>query len=331
MPIIGAKDGTKLPTRSETRHPPLAEPPADELALALEFARAEKSEATRRAYRSDFRTFKKWCEARNIAALPATPAALAAFLACEAKRGAKPSSISRRIAGIRYAHLLAGHEPPSQAEMVKATFRGIRRSVGSAPKRKQPLTADCLRAMVAAAPDNLIGLRNRALLLIGFAAALRRSELVALDVADLTETKAGLRLRIRASKTDQERQGTTVAIVPGDNSTCPIAALNKWLIAGGINQGPVFRQMLKGGRVADARLSDRAVADIVKKYASRVGLDPALFSGHSLRAGFLTSAARSGASLFKLRDVSRHRSLDTLSGYVRDADFFRDHAGAGLL
>jgi site-specific recombinase XerD len=151
--------------------------------------------------------------------LPATAATLAAFLACEATRGSRPSSIARRIAGIRHAHLLAGHEPPSQAEMVKATFRGIRRSVGSAPKRKQPLTVDCLRAMVAAAPDNLIGLRDRALLLIGFAAALRRSELVALDVADLTETKAGLRLRIRASKTDQERQGTTVAIVPGDNST----------------------------------------------------------------------------------------------------------------
>src|SRR5262249_48833037 len=160
MPIIGAKDGTKLPTRSETTHsPPAAEPPADELALALKFARAEKSEATRRAYRSDFRTFKKWCAARNIAALPATPAALAAFLACEARRGAKPSTISRRIAGIRYAHLLAGHEPPNQAEMVKATFRGIRRSVGTAPKRKQPLTADYVRAMAEATPDSLIGLR----------------------------------------------------------------------------------------------------------------------------------------------------------------------------
>jgi site-specific recombinase XerD len=180
------------------------------------------------------------------------------------------------------------------------------------------------------APDNLMGLRDRALLLIGFAGALRRSELVGLDVADLKHGKAGLQLRIRASKTDQEHHDTTVAIAPG-NSTCPIAALDEWLTAAGVDRGPIFRPMFKSGRVADARLSDRAVAEIVKKYAGRAGLDPTLFAGHSLRAGFLTSAARRGASVFKMMDVSRHRSLDTLSGYVRDAEFFHDHAGAGLL
>jgi integrase len=184
--------------------------------------------------------------------------------------------------------------------------------------------------MVAATPDNIIGLRDRALLLVGFAAALRRSELVGLDVADLKQSKAGLRLRIRTSKTDQDRQGVSVAITPG-SSTCPIAALNKWLATAGIDDGPVFRSVFKGDRVANARLSDRAVAEIVKRYATRIGLDATLFSGHSLRAGFLTSAAQRGASIFKMMDVSRHRSLDTLSGYVRDSEFFRDHAGAGLL
>jgi integrase len=197
MPIIGAKDGTKLPTRSETRHPPLAEPPADELALALKFARAEKSEASRRAYRSDFELFRRWCDARKLSPLPATAATLAAFLACEATRGSRPSSIARRIAGIRHAHLLAGHQPPNDSEMVKSVLRGIRRTVGTAPKRKAPLTADCVRAMVAAAHDNLIGLRDRALLLIGFAAALRRSELIGFNVADLKHSKDGLRLHIR--------------------------------------------------------------------------------------------------------------------------------------
>jgi site-specific recombinase XerD len=331
MPIIGAKPGTKLPTRSETRHPPLAEPPADELALALKFARAEKSEASRRAYRSDFQLFSRWCDARNLSPLPATPATLAAFLACEARRGSRPSSIARRIAGIRHAHLLADHPPPTNSEMVRATLRGIRRTIGTAPKRKAPLTADQLRAMVAAAPDSLIGLRDRALLLVGFAGALRRSELVGLDVADLTQTKAGLRLRIRSSKTDQEQQGTTVAIARG-NTVCPIAALNKWLTTAGMDQGPVFRPISKGRRrVSNARLSDRAVAEIVKSYAKRIGLDPTSFGGHSLRSGFLTSAARRGASIFKMKDISRHRNLETLSGYVRDAEFFTDHAGAGLL
>ena len=330
MPIIGTKSGPAPICFRPHQKNLAAEPPANELALALKFARAEKSEASRRAYRSDFQLFSRWCAARNLSPLPATPATLAAFLACEARRGSRPSSIARRLAGIRHAHLLAGHEPPTQSEMVRATLRGIRRTVGSAPQRKAPLTADLLRAMVAVAPDNLMGLRDRALLLIGFAGALRRSELVGLDVSDLKQGKAGLQLRIRASKTDQEQRGTAVAITPG-SSTCPIAALNEWLAAAGIDHGPVFRPVFKGGRVGDARLSDRAVAEIVKTYARRIGLDPTLFSGHSLRAGFLTSAAQRGASLFKMRDVSRHRSLDTLSGYVRDGEFFRDHAGAGLL
>jgi site-specific recombinase XerD len=330
MPIIGAKDGTKLPTRSETRDPPLAEPPADELALALKFARAEKSDASQRAYRSDFQLFRRWCDARHLSPLPATPATLAAFLACEAKRGSRPSSIARRIAGIRHAHLLAGHPPPTQSETVKATLRGIRRTIGTAPKRKAPLTADYVRAMAEAVPDNLIGRRDRALLLIGFAAALRRSELVGLDVSDLSETKSGLQLRICTSKTDQEQRGVTVAVAPG-GSTCPIAALKNWLTTAAIEQGPVFRPVYKGGRVADARLSDRAVAEIIKNYAQRIGLDPTLFSGHSLRSGFLTSAAQRGASIFKMMDVSRHRSMETLSGYVRDSEFFLDHAGTGLL
>lgn len=274
--------------------------------------------------------FSRWCEERHLSPLPATAATLAAFLACEAKRGSRPSSIARRIAGIRHAHLLAGHQPPTQSEMVKATIRGIRKTIGTAPKRKAPLTADCVRAMVAASSRNLIGLRDRALLLIGFAGALRRSELVGLDVADLKQSKAGLRLRIRASKTDQEQRGDTVAIALG-STICPIVALNEWLTAAGIDHGPVFRPVFKGGRVASARLSDRAVAEIVKNYARRLDLDPTLFSGHSLRAGFLTSAAQRGASIFKMMDVSRHRSVDTLSEYVRDSEFFRDHAGAGLL
>jgi site-specific recombinase XerD len=329
MTNIGAKPGHPVCFRSD-HHQLAAAPPADELELALQFARAEKSDASRRAYRSDFHLFTRWCAARYLSPLPATPAALAAFLACEAQRGSKPSSITRRIAGIRHAHLLAGHESPTRAEMVKATLRGIRRTIGASPKRKAPLTADCVRTMAEATPDNMTGLRDRALLLIGFAGAMRRSELVGLDVADVIQTKDGLRLHIRASKTDQERQGATVAITPG-SSTCPIAALKKWLIAAGIDQGPVFRQMLKGGRVADGRLSDRAVAEIVKNYAQRIGLDATLFSGHSLRAGFLTSAAQCGASIFKMMDISRHRSMDTVSGYVRDAECFRGHAGAGLL
>jgi site-specific recombinase XerD len=187
-----------------------------------------------------------------------------------------------------------------------------------------------MRAMVKTAPSSLIGLRNRALLLLGFAGALRRSELVGLNVSDLMETKGGLRLSIRVSKTDQERLGQVIAIAPG-KVACPIKALRAWLAAAHVTEGPVFRSISKVGRVSDNRLSDRSVADIVKASANRVGIDPTKVSGHSLRAGFLTSAARHGASIFRMMDVSRHKSMDTLRGYVRDSELFRDHPGAEML
>src|ERR1700760_2094330 len=173
-------------------------------------------------------------------------------------------------------------------------------------------------------------MRDRALLLIGFGGALRRSELVALDVADIEETETGLLVSIRGSKTDQERSGVTTAVAKGDIA-CPAKALRAWLDAAVIEAGPIFRPIDKGGTGRDSRPNRRSVASIVKAYAERAGFDASTFSGHSLRAGFLTSAAGKGASIFKMMDVSRHRSVDTLRGYVRDAELFKDHAGAGLL
>ena len=304
--------------------------PAADLAAAKAYARADKSKATRRAYAGDYAAFCAWCADRGVAALPATAETVAAFLAAEAGRGVKPSTIGRRVAAILYAHKLAGHEFPTNAEPVKATMRGIRRSVGTAPARKAPATADKICAMAANMPDGLIGLRDRALLLLGFAGAFRRSELVALNVADIQECEAGLRVRISRSKTDQEAQGVTIGIVPGAVA-CPVQAVKAWIEAAAITDGPVFRSIAKGERVSSVRLSDKSVADIVKRHVSRLGLDPAAFGGHSLRAGFLTSAAAKGASIFKMMDTSRHKSVDTLRGYVRDAELFRDHAGIGLL
>jgi site-specific recombinase XerD len=318
-----------MPAIIATDHAVPILPPAD-VELAADFARAEKSEATRRAYRGDFDAFRVWCTALGVSPLPATAETVAAFLAAEARRGLKPSSIGRRLAAVRYAHKLAGHEPPTSSEAVRATMRGIRRTVGTAPVRKAPLTADHARAMASAAPDTLCGLRDRAVLLLGFAGAFRRSELVALDVADVESCDEGLRIHIRRSKTDQEGQGATIAILRG-SMACPVHALQAWLAAAAITEGPLFRPVAKGGRVETARLSDRSVAEIVKRHARMIGLDPAAYAGHSLRAGFLTSAAARGASIFKMMDVSRHKSVDTLRGYVRDAELFRDHAGAGLL
>ena len=202
---------------------------------------------------------------------------------------------------------------------------------GSAtPDGKAPATAGLTKAMARSTSSGLVGLRDRALILLGFAGALRRSELVALDASDLMRTENGLLVTIRRSKTDQEAEGTTIAISRGSQD-CPVKAVEAWLRAASITEGAVFRSIGRSGKVADRRLCDRAVTVMIKRYAKQTGLDPKIFSAHSLRSGFLTSAAANGASIFKMMDVSRHKSMDTLRAYVRDAELFVDHAGAGLL
>jgi site-specific recombinase XerD len=300
-----------------------------DLSAAIDLAKAEKAPATRRAYASDFRLFRVYCDARGISSLPAAPETVASYIAAEAQT-AKPSTIGRRIAAIRYAHKMAGFDTPTDAEGVKATMRGICRTFGSAKNKKAPAVAAKMLSMVAAAPDRLSGLRDRALLLLGFAGAFRRSELVALDVADIEETQTGLLVTIRRGKTDQEALGRTIAITRGDVA-CPVKALREWRDAAGIVSGSLFRPINKSGTMAASRLTCRSVANIVKEYAGRAGFDAAIYSGHSLRSGFLTSAAGRGASIFKMMDQSGHKSIDTLRGYVRDAELFKDHAGAGLL
>jgi site-specific recombinase XerD len=304
---------------------------AADLEIAQNFARASKAAGTQRAYRSDFDQFTTWCIERSLPFLPAAPDTVAAFLGAEAARGIKPSSIGRRVAAIRYAHKLAGYtEAPTDSEAVKATMQGIRRTIGAAPARKTPATAEKVVAMVTLAGTGTKDIRDRALLLLGFAGAFRRSELVGLDVSDIEFCDGGMRVHIRRSKTDQEGAGATIAIV-GGSIACPVKAVHAWLEISGDTTGPLFRPIGKGGRIGADRLSDHAVAEVVKAAARRVGLNAADFSGHSLRSGFLTSAAARGASIFKMMDQSRHKSMDTLRGYVRDADLFRNHAGAGLL
>jgi site-specific recombinase XerD len=303
----------------------------EDIDRAANFAKLDKAESTCAAYRSDFAIFRSWCTSRGVAALPATPETVAAFLAHQAENGLAASTISRRGAAIRYAHKLAGHEPPTNSEVVKAMLRGIRRAVGTAPKgRKAPMIAEIMHRVSRAAALDLKGLRDRALLLLGFGGAFRRSELVALNVEDVEFTDVGLRVTIRKSKTDQEGVGVTIAIVRG-GACCPAKALREWLDAAKIESGPIFRPVRKGNRVGASRLSGKTVCVLVKAYAALIGLDAATIGAHSLRSGFLTSAARRGASVFKMRDVSRHKSMDVLQSYVRDADLFRDHAGAGLL
>lgn len=302
----------------------------DEVAVAFDYAERAQAPATARAYRGDVAAFTAWCAARALSSCPAAPATVAVFLADEAKRGIRPATLSRRLAAIRHAHVAAQLEPPTSAEEVRHVMRGIRRTVGTRQARKAPATAERVLVMVSHCPKSLAGLRDRALLLLGFGGAFRRSELAALDVADLDERPEGLRVTVRHSKTDQEGAGAVVPIARGAHA-CPVAALRAWLDAAGIREGAVFRPVSKEDRPRAARLTPHSVGQIVKTYAARAGYDPAAFGGHSLRAGFLTSAAERGKSLDRMMAVSRHKRVDTVLGYVRRADDFKDHAGAGLL
>jgi site-specific recombinase XerD len=184
--------------------------------------------------------------------------------------------------------------------------------------------------MLEQVPDSLQGCRDRAILLLGFAGAFRRSELSQLLVSDLEEVPAGLRVHIRKSKTDQEGEGQIVPILKGSQA-CPVEAVNTWLGKAKITKGPVFRRFGKGGRIFETALTPQSIGQLVKKYAGKAGFNPEEYAGHSLRSGFLTSAAMNGASIFKMMDISRHKSMDTLKGYIRLADEFKDHAGEGLL
>jgi site-specific recombinase XerD len=301
------------------------------LELAADFAKASKAKATLAAYGSDWRIFDAWCAARGLDALPASAAVVAAFLADEATAGRRASTLGRRLAAIRYFHRAAGLETPTGDEKVKAVLAGIRRTIGAAPVRKKAATADIVLGMVPRG-NTLRQLRDRAIILLGFAGAFRRSELVALDVADIEFTPEGALITIRRSKTDQEGLGRKVAIPRGEIA-CPVAALKAWLTAAGITEGAIFRRVFnkRTQRVASARLGACNVAAIVKAGASKLGLEASAFAGHSLRAGFVTSAVKRGANLLKITDVTGHRSLEMLKTYSRDAEAFVGHAGAGLL
>src|SRR5262245_33202299 len=256
-----------LPSRKHRNRPMTALPAisalslpatlAPELAAAATYAKAEKSAATRKAYRTDFRLFSEWCNAKRASPLPAAAETVAAYLAHEAGRGCKSSTLGRRVAAIRYAHNLAGPPTPTDSEGVKATLRGIRRTIGAAKVKKAPAVADRVKAMVRGCADTLAGKRDRALLLLGFAGAFRRSEVVALDVDHLTESAEGLRVLIAGSKTDQEAEGVTIAIARGSEA-CPVRAVREWLDAAGIERGPIFRPINKAGTLLDSRLTDRS-------------------------------------------------------------------------
>lgn len=286
---------------------------------------------TIRAYRMDWQHFVAWCAARGFATLPAQPEVVALYLAALAETH-KPATLTRRVSAISQAHAAAGHESPTHAALVRKALAGIRRDKGTAPDVKAPVTVADLQAITRDhLPAGVKGTRDRALLLVGMAGAFRRSELTGIDLEHVEFVDEGVVITLPRSKTDQEGQGRKVAIPFGHEAdTCPVGALRAWITAAGITSGPVFRPVNRHGQLGARRLSNKAVALVVKHYMARIGKDAAAYSGHSLRAGFATAAALAGAQERDIMRQTGHRSTAMVRRYIRDGNLFHANAAGAL-
>lgn len=298
---------------------------------ARDYAAASKADNTRRAYRSDWAGFFSWCVAQGLESLPAAPETVALYLTARAEAGRKASTITRCLAAISEAHLAVGLASPRGSSAVKAVLSGIRRTTGTDPSQKAALLPGELKAMLEALPQTTSGSRDRALLLVGFCGAFRRSELVSLNAEDVARVEDGLKITLRRSKTDQEGEGRKVGLPFGSSpSTCPVRALAAWMEESPITSGAIFRSVTRHGHMGD-RLTGRAVALVVKRAARLAGIDDSRLAGHSLRAGLATAAANAGKSERSIMKQTGHRSERMVRKYVRDASLFIENAAAGLL
>lgn len=301
---------------------------------AESYIRRAKAESTVRAYQASWNRFEDWCRTCGLVSLPADPSTVALYLADAASNGRKPATMARTLAAISKAHQVAAYDSPASLRhaAVSEVWKGIKRVHGTSQEQKSPVLIDDVRRMVAAldtVPNELLALRDRALLLVGFAGAFRRSELVALNVEDVQFTADGLVVTLRRSKTDQDGQGRKIGIPYGSSpDTCPVRALRRWIDTTSITTGPLFRSVNRHGTLQADRLSNQTVALVVKRYAVAAGLNPAMYAGHSLRAGLVTTAAIAGVSERAIMQQTGHRSATMVRRYIRDASLFRENAAA---
>lgn len=308
--------GAETPVTSERQQ--LPEDVCGYIAAAL-------ADNSRRAYQGDLQDFLQWG-----GAVPCSPESLAAYIAARAEVHS-PYTITRRVVGISRAHVSQGLPNPAKTDLVRVVLRGVRRTHGKPQRQAAPLLKHDLLSLLPLMPENTKGIRDRALLLLGFAAALRRSELVALDYTDLQFVSDGLIVCLRRSKTDQLGEGRRIAVPNGRTSVCAVKAVQLWLERAQISSGPIFRSVSKGGLVNAERLTAQSVALVVKQYAKAAGLPASDFSGHSLRSGLVTSAAHAGASMLKLKEQTGHKSDAMLYRYVRTANQFVGNAAGMVL
>jgi site-specific recombinase XerD len=297
---------------------------------AREFVAQSKATNTVNAYRSDWEHFNGWCRSHGLVPLPATPETVGLYVSDFAATF-KTSTLIRRTSAISQAHQIAGFETPTKSAKVRLVMAGIRRMNGTAAVAKTPVLVEDLKRMIARLPEGLLGVRDRALLLIGFCGGFRRSELVGLDLDAVAINRDGIVVHLRRSKTDQDGEGRKIGIPYGSNpDTCPVRSLQNWLDASAITEGSLFRPITRHGKMSTQRLSSKAVAAIVKRCAKVIGLDATDFAGHSLRSGLATSAAMAGASERSIINQTCNRSVTMVRRYIRDGSLFRENAAATL-
>jgi integrase len=311
---------------------PVPAPIGDPEAAAIRgYLDASQAPRTRAAYRRDWAAFAGWCADRRLASLPASAETVARYLVDQADAGLRVATLVRRISAISQAHQAADLDTPTRALLVRKILAGIKRRRGVAQRAVAPILPDDLRAMLALLDDSPAGLRDRAILLLGFAGAFRRSEIVALDVGDLVMRREGLVVTLRRSKTDQEGQGTVKGIPSGRHAaTCPVRAVGAWIAAARLTGGPLFRPIDRHGNIRARRLADFHVARLIKRLAAACGLDASLYSGHSLRAGLATAAAAAGVAERAIMRQTGHRSERIVRRYIRDGALFRENAAGAV-
>ncbi|MDC0949397.1 site-specific integrase [Candidatus Pelagibacter sp.] len=277
-----------------------------------------KSINTLRAYQSDYNDFSLFCSKNGFQAMPTQPKILALYITHLASYS-KYSTLKRRLASISIIHKTKGHYIDTKHPIIVENLMGIKRTNGSNQKGKKPLLINDLKLLINAIDEskekNIRKIRDKALVLIGFSGGFRRSELVDIEYEDIEFVEEGVKIFVKRSKTDQSGEGMTKAIPYFDNiNFCPVKALNKWVVEAEIKEGKIFN------------ISDKSVALIIKKYANYAGLDSRRYAGHSLRSGFATSTAESGAEERNIMAMTGHKSTEMVRRYIKEANLFKNNA-----
>lgn len=303
---------------------------SNDILTAKSKLRMQKSKAdnTIKSYSADWNDFADWCEMKKVSALPCLPETIVNYIN-DLADDAKANTVSRRITAISENHIAAGYSSnnPAKEGMVRNAMRAIRREKGTFQRGKAPILLETVELLANCFHDeSLPSLRDKALLLLGFAGAFRRSELVAVKVQDITFMPQGMVVFIPQSKGDQLGHGSQIAIpyAPDPNS-CPVVAVKRWIQGAQLYSGPLFRPFKKNGELRDTQLSDKSVALTVKKYMAQLGMDPAEFAGHSLRRGFATSAAQHDLDTLSIMRQTRHKSEKMVHRYIEQGNLFRQN------